>query len=196
MGRLPAPARALAVVAVVLAVCATLLAPPTARAGTRSITDNGDYDVVHRDIDVDRLTVTYTRKVARAEVRYRDLRQVRRLRLFVGFLTRESPDPESPLYGNLVELRLAPNGTRSTINWLVDPADEGYTKRGCRGVKATPDYRRDVITYVVPRRCMHFITTKGYVSARKYTAAHWHGGDPGRSTGDWFDTTYTLRTPR
>ncbi|MDO9456903.1 hypothetical protein [Nocardioides sp.] len=183
-----------------LALLAPLVAGPSpAVAGTRSIVDNGDYDVIHRDIDMTRLKVTYRRKAVRAELRFADLRQARRLRILVSFTTRPDESLEAPTYGNFVELRLNPSRKRSVVNWVINPAYDDYRRTACLGVKAKPDYQRDVITYVVPRRCMRFDKGRGYVasyaSARKYTPQDWTTGSPGASTGRWFDTTYGFRTP-
>lgn len=176
-----------------------LLAASPSYAGSRTIVDNGDYDVVHRDIDMTRLTVTYTRRVVRAELRFADLRQARRLRIFVSFTTRPDDSLEAPTYGNFVELRLRPTRTRKTVNWVINPAFDDYRVQRCRGVKAVPDYGRDLISYVVPRRCMRFDKGRGhvasYASARKYTKSSWSTGSPANSTGTWFDTTYSIRTP-
>ncbi len=189
-------------VLVVRSLVPLLVVAAPADAGTRTLVDDNQLDPeIHSHIDIDRVTVTYRRASVRAVVRFFDLEKVRRLRFFVELATYEDPsDSFSPKYGQLVEMRLAPSGARSVVNWLIDPDLDGYTKRQCRGISATPDYRHDTITYVVPRRCMHFITSqrlvRAYVSARKYSAAHWHGGDPALSTGDKFDTTYDVVTPR
>lgn len=188
---------------VLLLMLLPLLALTTpAGADTRTLVDDNQLDPeIHSNIDIDKVTVTYKRASVRAVVRFFDLEKVRRLRFFIEFATYQDPsDSFSPKYGQFVEMRLAPSGKKSVVNWLIDPELDSYTKRQCKGVTATPDYRRDTITYVVQRRCMHFIKSQGlvraYVSARKYNAAHWHGGDPALSTGDKFDTTYDVVTPR
>jgi hypothetical protein len=191
--------RGLPAVVTGLALLTTTLAGPS-YAGTNAIVDNGDYDVPHRDIDMHKLKVTYDAKGVRATLSMKDLRKRKRLRIFVAFTTRPSDDPFAPVYGNFVEFRLNAKGKKRVVNWVINPALTDYTPEKCAGVKVKPNYDRDKLKYKVPNRCIRFDLNRGYVdsyaSARKYTPGHYDEGSPANSTGDWFDTTYDLRTPR
>ena len=90
---------------------AVLLAVPLtsapAYAGTRVLHDNDDYDVLHRDIDMDKLKVVYDGKGVHATITMKNLKKKKRLRIFVGMVTRvDDNDPLSPEVGNFVEFRL------------------------------------------------------------------------------------------
>lgn len=170
-----------------------------AQAGRETIQDDAAYDVPHRDIDIESLTVTYNNKGASAKLRFKDLRKQKRLRLFVALFNKPSDDPFAPVYGNFLELRINEKGKVKRVNWVVDPDDafEGYHAEKCRGIKMKPDFDKDLITYKLPNRCSRFLDGRGYISSyastRKFKAKHWDDGDPALTTGDWFDTTYDLR---
>jgi hypothetical protein len=186
-----------------LLACLSLAAPSTlspAYAGTRTLHDNSDYDVPTRDIDMAKLKVTYDGKGVRATVTMKDLRRTDRIRIFVAFLTRPTDDIDAPEYGNLVEFRLDEHRRQKVVNWVVNPDYDDYSKQKCRGIKVKADYDKERLTYKVPNRCVRFDFARAYVdsyaSARKYKPQHWDEGSPANSTGDWFDTTYDLVTPR
>jgi hypothetical protein len=183
----------------------SLLAVPLALspsyAGTRVLHDNDDFDVLHRDIDMDKLKVTYDAKGVRATVTMKDLRKKKRLRIFVGMVTRvDDNDPLSPEIGQLVEFRLNEHGKRSVVNWVANTSHTDYVIEKCKGIKVKADYKKDTLDYKLPARCARFDVNRGYVdtwaSARKYTPASWDEGSPALTTGDWFDTTYDLVVQR
>src|SRR4051794_16302857 len=179
-------------------VAATLLIPAApSYAGTRVLHDNSDYDVPTRDIDMATLKVTYDGKGVRATITMKDLRKKKRLRIFVGMVTRvDDADPLSPEFGNFVEFRLDEHRRQRVVGWVAAVGSDDYVVERCRGVKVRADYEKDTLTYVVPNRCARFDLGRGYVdtwaSARKFKAAHWDEGSPSQSTGDWFDTTSDL----
>jgi hypothetical protein len=179
----------------------SLLAVPLtsapAQAGTRVLYDNDDYDVLHRDIDMDKLKVVYDGKGVHATITMKNLKQAKRLRIFVGMVTRVSDDdPNSPEFGHLIEFRLNKRGREKVVNWVANPAVSGYVVDGCKGVKVKADYKKDTLKYKLPNRCVRFDLARGYVdtwaSARKYGKASYDEGSPANSTGDFFDTTYDL----
>jgi hypothetical protein len=179
----------------------SLLAVPLtsapAHAGTRVLHDNDDYDVLHRDIDMDKLKVVYDGKGVHATITMKNLKQKKRLRIFVGMVTRVSDDdPTSPEFGHLIEFRLNKRGREKVVNWVANPGVSGYVVDGCKGVKVKADYKKDTLKYKLPNRCVRFDLARGYVdtwaSARKYDRASYDEGSPANSTGDFFDTTYDL----
>src|SRR4051794_13786975 len=79
----------------------SVLTAAPAYAGTSTIRDNDDYDVLTRDVDMTRLKVTYDGKGVRATITMKELRRTKRLRIFVGMVTRvDDNDPLSPEVGN------------------------------------------------------------------------------------------------
>ena len=179
----------------------SLLAGPLtsapASAGTRVLHDNDDYDVLHRDIDMDKLKVVYDGKGVHATITMKNLKQKKRLRIFVGMVTRVSDeDPLSPEFGHLIEFRLNQRARQKVVNWIANPANSDYVVEKCRGVKVKANYKRDTLKYSLPNRCVRFDLARGYVdtwaSARKYGPASYDEGSPANSTGDFFDTTYDL----
>jgi hypothetical protein len=180
---------------------ASLLAVPLtsspAHAGTRVQIDNDDFDVLHRDIDMHKLKVTYDGTGIRATITMKNLRKKKRLRIFVGMVTRvNDDDPLSPEFGHLIEFRLNEHRRQKVVNWIANPANTDYVVEKCRGVKVKANYKRDTLKYSLPNRCVRFDLARGYVdtwgSARKYSRASWDEGSPAATTGDWFDTTYDL----
>jgi hypothetical protein len=170
-------------------------------AGTRTLHDDDDYDVLTRDIDMAKLKVTYDGKGVRATITMKDLRKKKRLRIFVGMVTRaDDADPNSPEFGNFVEFRLNEHRRQKVVGWVSALANDDYVVEKCPGIKVKADYERDTLKYQVPNRCARFDLARGYVdtwaSARKYRPAHWDDGSPANSTGDWFDTTYDLVVQR
>jgi hypothetical protein len=171
------------------------LVPAPAHAGRETVQDTTEFDVPHKDIDMKSLTVTYNSKGAVAKLRFKDLRKQKRLRLFVQFYNQPNDDQFSPRYGNFLELRINEKGKIRRVNWEFGPEDtiDGYHRVKCRGIKITPDFDKNVITYKLPKRCAHFLADRGYItsyaSTRKFKARHWDDGDPAATTGDWFDTT-------
>lgn len=177
------------------------LASTPAYAGTRTLHDNSDYDVPTRDIDMAKLKVTYDGKGVRATITMKDLRKKKRLRIFVGMVTRvDDTDPNSPEFGNFVEFRLNEHRKQKVVDWVTTPATTGYVIEKCSGVKVKANYKKDTLKYKLPNRCARFDLARGYVdtwaSARKYTPGSWDEGSPANSTGDWFDTTYDLVVQR
>jgi hypothetical protein len=178
------------------------LVPAPANAGRETVKDTTEFDVPHRDIDIKSLTVAYNSKGAAAKLRFKDLRQQRRLRLFVQFYNQPNDDQFSPRYGNFLELRITDKGKIKRVNWVFGPDDafDGYHAEKCRGIKIRPNFDRDVITYKLPNRCSRFLDGRGYItsyaSTRKFKARHWDAGDPAATTGDWFDTTPGLVVER
>jgi hypothetical protein len=179
----------------------SLLAGPLmsspAYAGTRVLVDNDDYDVLHRDIDMAKLKVVYDGKGVHATITMKNLKQKKRLRIFVGMVTRvDDNDPTSPEFGHLIEFRLNKRARQKVVNWVALPSNSDYVVEKCRGVKVKADYKRDTLTYKLPNRCVRFDLARGYVdtwaSARKYGRASYDEGSPANSTGDFFDTTYDL----
>ena len=179
----------------------SLLAVPLtsspAHAGTRVQIDNDDFDVLHRDIDIDKLKVTYDGKGVRATITMKNLKRKSRLRIFVGMVTRVSDeDPNSPEFGHLIEFRLNEHRKQKVVNWVTLPTSSGYFVEKCAGVKVKANYKRDTLKYKLPNRCARFDLARGYVdtwaSARKFSRASWDEGSPSLTTGDWFDTTYDL----
>jgi hypothetical protein len=179
----------------------SLLAVPLtsspSHAGTGVRVDNDDYDVLHRDIDMDKLKVTYDGKGVRATITMKDLKKKSRLRIFVGMVTRVSDDdPNSPEFGHLIEFRLNERRRQKVVNWVVLPNSAGYAVEKCAGVKVKANYKRDTLKYKLPNRCVRFDLARGYVdtwgSARKFSRSSWDEGSPALTTGDWFDTTYDL----
>ena len=191
---------------VALVAAAALVAASPAVAGTKTIQDEGAQgtiatgDVPHPDINIKSLTVTYNAKGASAILRLHDLRKTKRLRLFVGFSNYLTSDPLSPIYGNLLELRINEKKKLKRVNWLQDPDLDDYTPQKCKGVRIKPDFAKNRITYRLPNRCVHFLKDKGYIygyaSTRKFKAKHWDDGSPADSTGDWFATTYDIRVEK
>jgi hypothetical protein len=166
-------------------------------AGTGVQVDNDDYDVLHRDIDMDKLKVTYDGKGVRATITMKNLKKKSRLRIFVGMVTRVSDDdPNSPEFGHLIEFRLNERRRQKVVNWVVLPNSSGYAVEKCAGVKVKANYKRDTLKYKLPNRCVRFDLARGYVdtwgSARKFSRSSWDEGSPALTTGDWFDTTYDL----
>ena len=187
-------------IAALLASVALVAASP-AVAGTVTIQDDlQSGDEPHRDINIKSLTVTYNAKGASATLRLHDLRKTKRLRLFVGFSNYLTSDPLSPIYGNLLELRINEKKKLKRVNWLQDPDLDDYTPQKCKGVRIKPDFAKNRITYRLPNRCVHFLKDKGYIygyaSTRKFKAKHWDDGSPADSTGDWFATTYDIRVEK
>lgn len=179
-----------------LLVAASLaLAPAPAHAGKETIQDTTEFDVPHADIDMKSLTVTYNSKGVVAKLKFKDLRKKKRLRLLVQFYNQPTDDQFAPRYGNFLELRINEKGKVRKVNWEFGPEDaiDGYHPVKCRGIKMKPDFAKDVITYRLPKRCTHFLPTRGYIttyaSTRKFKAKHWDEGSPALTTGDWFDTT-------
>jgi hypothetical protein len=179
----------------------SLLAVPLtsspAYAGTRVQHDNDDYDVLHRDIDIDKLKVTYDGKGVRATITMKNLKKKSRLRIFVGMVTRvDDVDPNSPEFGNFVEFRLNEHRKQKVVGWVSAIGNTDYVVEKCRGVKVKANYKKDTLKYKVPNRCARFDLARGYVdtwaSARKFSRASWTEGSPALTTGDWFDTTYDL----
>jgi len=173
------------------------LASSPAVAGTASLTDNDDYDVLTRDVDMAKLKVTYDGKGVRATIRMKELRKTKRLRIFVGMVTRaDDNDPTSPEFGNFVEFRLNEKRRQKVVGWVAALANDDYVIEKCAGVKVRANYKLDTLKYKLPARCARFDLTRGYVdtwaSARKFTRASWDEGSPSLTTGDWFDTTYNL----
>jgi hypothetical protein len=163
--------------------------------------DNDDYDVLTRDIDMRKLKVTYDGKGVRATITMKDLRKKKRLRIFVGMVTRaDDADPNSPEFGNFVEFRLNEHRRQKVVGWVAALANDDYVVEKCAGIKVRANYRTDKLKYKVPNRCARFDLARGYVdtwaSARKYTRASWDEGSPANSTGNWFDTTYDLVVQR
>ena len=196
-------ARLTRVVAVPLlgSLLAVPLLPAPAYAGTGTIRDNDDYDVLTRDVDMTKLKVTYDGKGVRATITMKDLRRTKRLRVFVGMVTRaDDNDPLSPEFGNFVEFRLTKRHHEKVVGWVSALANDDYVIEKCQGIKVRANYKRDTLKYAVPNRCARFDLSRGYVdtwaSARKYTRASWDEGSPANSTGDWFDTTYDLVVTR
>jgi hypothetical protein len=188
-----------AVLAAVLlgSVLAVPLTSSPAYAGTRVQIDNDDFDVLHPDIDIDKLKVTYDGKGVRATITMKNLKKKSRLRIFVGMVTRvNDADPNSPEIGHLIEFRLNEHRREKVVNWVTTPATNGYLVNTCAGVKVEANYERDTIKYTLPNRCVVFDLNRGYVdtwaSARKFAKASWDEGSPALTTGDWFDTTYDL----
>jgi hypothetical protein len=177
------------------------LASTPAYAGTRTLHDNSDFDVATRDIDMTKLKVTYDGKGVRATITMKDLRKKKRLRIFVGMVTRvDDTNPNSPEFGNFVEFRLNEHRKQKVVDWVTTPTTGGYLVEKCSGVKVRANYKRDTLKYTVPNRCARFDLARGYVdtwaSARKYRPGSWDEGSPANSTGDWFDTTYDLVVQR
>jgi hypothetical protein len=179
----------------------SLLAVPLtsspAHAGTQVQIDNDDFDVVHRDIDMHKLKVTYDGKGVRATITMKNLKKKSRLRIFVGMVTRvDDTDPNSPEFGHLIEFRLNQKRKQKVVNWVTLPTSGGYFVEKCAGVKVKANYKRDTLKYKLPNRCVRFDLARGYVdtwgSARKFSRASWDIGSPALTTGDWFDTTYDL----
>ncbi len=179
----------------------SLLAVPLtsspAHAGTRVQIDNDDFDVLHRDIDMHKLKVTYDGKGVRATITMKNLKKKSRLRIFVGMVTRvNDEDPLSPEFGHLIEFRLNEKRKQKVVNWIANPANTDYVVEKCRGVKVKANYKKDTLKYQLPNRCVRFDLARGYVdtwgSARKFSRASWNEGSPALTTGDWFDTTYDL----
>ena len=179
----------------------SLLAVPLtsspAHAGTRVQVDNDDFDVLHRDIDMHKLKVTYDGKGVRATITMKNLKKKSRLRIFVGMVTRvDDADPNSPEFGHLIEFRLNQKRKQKVVNWVTLPTSGGYVVEKCAGVKVKANYKRDTLKYKLPNRCVRFDLARGYVdtwgSARKFSRASWDIGSPALTTGDWFDTTYDL----
>ncbi len=173
------------------------LASSPARAGTLVQVDNDDFDVLHRDIDMHKLKVTYDGKGVRATVTMKNLKKKSRLRIFVGMVTRvDDADPNSPEFGHLIEFRLNQKRKQKVVNWVTLPTSGGYVVEKCAGVKVKANYKRDTLKYKLPNRCVRFDLARGYVdtwaSARKFSRASWDIGSPALTTGDWFDTTYDL----
>jgi hypothetical protein len=183
-------------------VAATLLvAAVPSYAGTQVLHDNSDYDVPTRDIDISSLKVTYDGVGVRATIRMKDLRRTKRLRIFVGMVTRQDDnDPNSPEFGNFVEFRLNEHRKQKVVGWVAALVNDDYVVEKCRGIKVRADYRKDTLAYTVPNRCARFDLSRRYVdtwaSARKFRPAHWDEGSPSLTTGDWFDTTYDLVVQR
>jgi hypothetical protein len=168
-----------------------------AYAGTRVLQDNDDYDVLHRDIDMDKLKVVYDGKGVHATITMKNLKKKKRLRIFVGMVTRVSDDdPNSPEFGHLIEFRLNKRARQKVVNWVANPSNPDYVVDKCKGVKVKANYKRDTLKYTLPNRCVRFDLARGYVdtwgSARKYGRASYDEGSPANSTGDFFDTTYDL----
>jgi hypothetical protein len=187
--------------AVVAILVGSLLAVPLTTtpsyAGRGTIRDNSDYDVLTRDVDMVKLQVTYDGRGVRATITMKQLRKTKRLRIFVGMVTRlDDNDPLSPELGNFVEFRLDPHRKQKVVGWVAAPANDDYVVEKCRGVKVKANYEKDTLKYRVPNRCARFDLSRGYVdtwaSARKFTRGSWDDGSPANSTGDWFDTTYDL----
>jgi hypothetical protein len=187
------------------ALVGSLLAAPLTSspsyAGTRVLHDNDDYDVLHRDIDMDKLKVTYDGKGVRATITMKELRKKKRLRIFVGMVTRlDDNDPNSPELGNFVEFRLNEHRKQKVVNWVANPANADYVVEKCKGIKVKANYKRDTLKYKLPARCARFDINRGYVdtwaSARKFRPGSWDEGSPALTTGDWFDTTYDLVVTR
>jgi hypothetical protein len=183
----------------------SLLAVPLtsspAHAGTQVQTDNDDFDVLHRDIDMDKLKVTYDGKGVRATITMKNLKKKKRLRIFVGMVTRaDDNDPNSPEFGNFIEFRLNEHRKQKVVGWVSALANDDYVVEKCQGIKVKANYKRDTLKYKVPNRCVRFDLARGYVdtwgSARKYSRASWDEGSPALTTGDWFDTTYDLVVTR
>jgi hypothetical protein len=182
-------------------VLALPLTSAPAQAGTRSQQDNDDYDVLHRDIDIAKLKVTYDGNGVWSTIKMKDLRKKKRLRIFVGMVTRvDDSDPNSPEFGNFVEFRLTERARKRAVNWVTLPTTSGYVVEKCSGVKVKANFKTDKITYKMPNRCARWDLIRGYVdtwaSARKYTPGSWDEGSPALSTGNWFDTTYDLVVQR
>ena len=177
------------------------LSPAPAYAGTGAIRDNDDYDVLTRDVDMTKLKVTYDGKGVRATITMKDLRKTKRLRIFVGMVTRaDDNDPLSPEFGSFVEFRLTKRHREKVVGWVSALANDDYVIEKCKGIKVRANYKKDTLKYTVPNRCARFDLSRGYVdtwaSARKYTRASWDEGSPANSTGDWFDTTYDVVVTR
>jgi len=187
-----------AVAAVLLgSLLAVPLSSAPAYAGTGVIRDNDDYDVLTRDVDMTKLKVTYDGKGVRATITMKNLRKTKRLRIFVGMVTRaDDNDPLSPEFGNFIEFRLNEHRKQKVVGWVSALANDDYVAEKCAGVKVKANYEKDTLKYRVPNRCARFDLSRGYVdtwaSARKFSAAHWDEGSPALTTGDWFDTTYDL----
>ena len=127
----------------------------------------------------------------------KNLRKKKRLRIFVGMVTRVSDDdPASPEFGHLIEFRLNKRARQKVVNWVALPGNSDYVVEKCKGVKVKANYERDTLKYSLPNRCVRFDLARGYVdtwgSARKYARASYDEGSPANSTGDFFDTTYDL----
>jgi hypothetical protein len=183
----------------------SLLAVPLtsspAHAGTQVQTDNDDFDVLHRDIDIDKLKVTYDGKGVRATITMKDLKKKKRLRIFVGMVTRaDDNDPLSPEFGNFVEFRLNEHRKQKVVGWVAALTNSDYVVEKCKGIRVKANYDRDTLKYTLPARCARFDLNRRYVdtwaSARKFTAASWNEGSPALTTGDWYDTTYDLVVTR
>jgi hypothetical protein len=179
-----------------LALVASLaLVPAPAHAGKETIRDTNEFDVLHDDIDIKKLTVTYNSRGVVAKLRFKDLRKKKRLRLLVQFYNQPTDDQFSPRYGNFLELRINEKGKVKRVNWEFGPEDaiDGYHPVKCRRMRIKPDFDKDVITYRLPRSCTHFLPGRGYIttyaSTRKFKASSWDDGSPANTTGDWFDTT-------
>ena len=195
--RIPAVLTRVLAGALLASLLAVPLASPPAYAGTGSLQDNADYDVPHRHIDMDKLKVTYDAKGVRATITMKNLRKTKRVRIFVGMVTRaDDNDPISPEFGNFVEFRLDERGRQKVVGWVSALANDDYVKEKCSGVKVKANYKRDTLKYKLPNRCARFDLARGYVdtwgSARKYSRASWNVASPAATTGDWFDTTYDL----
>jgi len=199
--RIPAPLSVLVAGLLLGSLLAVPFASSPAYAGTSTIRDNDDYDVLTRDIDMAKLKVTYDGKGVRATITMKDLRKTKRLRIFVGMVTRvDDTDPLSPEIGNFVEFRLDKHRRQKVVGWVAALANDDYVVEKCRGIKVRANYKRDTLKYTLPSRCARFDLSRGYVdtwaSARKYSRASWDEGSPANSTGDWFDTTYDLVVTR
>jgi hypothetical protein len=178
------------------------LVPAPAQAGRETVQDTNEFDVLHDDIDMRSLTVTYNSKGVVAKLRFKDLRKKKRLRLLVQFYNQPNDDQFSPRYGNFLELRINDKGKVKRVNWEFGPEDavDGYHPVRCKRMKIKPDFDKDVITYKLPASCTHFLPDRGYLttyaSTRKFKARHWDDGSPAETTGDWFDTTPGLVVER
>ena len=121
--------------------------PLTCLAGARrdpGPVDNDDYDVLHRDIDMDKLKVTYDGKGVHATITMKNLKKKKRLRIFVGMVTRcRRRDPISPEFGHLIEFRLNERRRQKVVNWVVEPSPTTTTSsRSARASRSRRTTRR------------------------------------------------------
>ena len=180
----------------------SLLAVPLtsspAYAGTRVQFDNDDFDVLHRDIDMDKLKVTYDGKGVRATITMKDLEEEEPapdLRGDGDPGVRRRPELAGVRPPRRVPAQRAPQAEGRELGRRL-PTSNGYVVEKCAGVKVKANYKRDTLKYKLPNRCARFDLARGYVdtwaSARKFSRASWDEGSPAATTGDWFDTTYDL----
>ena len=119
--RIPALLAGVLLGSLVTALLAGPLTSAPAYAGTRVLQDNDDYDVLHRDIDMDKLKVVYDGKGVHATITMKNLKQKKRLRIFVVMVTRVSDeDPLSPEFGHLIEFRLNKRAHQKVVNWVAE----------------------------------------------------------------------------